>query len=140
MVCGVSMLTSLLDKTGGTRRSAEIIDALSTPYTVTAVLAFVTGFVSVYSSTTGVVLPAFLPIMKRLIEVQSYGNPLALGLSVVIGGNLVDVSPLSTIGALCVAGTPTGIDRRVLFNKLLAWGFAQSVLGAVLCWALFSPG
>jgi di/tricarboxylate transporter len=140
MVCGVSMLTHLLDKTGGTKRLAELITTVSTPYTVTAVLAFVTGVVSVYSSTTGVVLPAFLPIVKNMIAVHSYANPLALALAVLIGGNLVDVSPLSTIGALCVAATTAGIDRRALFNKLLAWGFAQSLVGAIVCWTLFSPG
>src|SRR5262249_52948614 len=35
MVCGVSLLASLLDKTGGTRRFAELIDAVSTPATAT---------------------------------------------------------------------------------------------------------
>ena len=38
-----------------------------------------------------------------------------------VGGHLVDVSPLSTIGALCIAAAPSE-DSRKLFNKLLAWG------------------
>ena len=50
-----------------------------------------------------------------------------------IGGHLVDVSPLSTIGALCIAGAPVD-DSRTLFNKLLAWGLSMSVVGALLCW------
>jgi di/tricarboxylate transporter len=137
MVCGVSVLTALLDKTGGTQRFAELIDTVSTPGTVTAVLAFATGLVSIYSSTTGVVLPAFLPMVKHLAELQAGSEPLALATAVVIGGNLVDVSPLSTIGALCLASAPAGAERRVLFLQLLAWGLAMSLVGAVLCWALF---
>ena len=51
MVCGVSLLASLLDKTGGTRRLAELIDVVSTPGTATGVIAFATGIVSVYSES-----------------------------------------------------------------------------------------
>jgi di/tricarboxylate transporter len=137
MVCGVSVLTSLLEKTGGTQRFAALIGAVSTPQTVTGVVAFVTGIVSVYSSTTGVVLPAFLPMVPDLAAVQAGSDRIALALSVLVGGNLVDLSPLSTIGALCVAGAPPGVDRRALFNRLLAWGFAMSVVGAMLCWVCF---
>jgi hypothetical protein len=54
-----------------------------------------------------------------------------------ISGHLVDVSPLSTIGALCVASLPAGHDSRRLFNQLLAWGLSMTVVAAVLCWTLF---
>ena len=53
-----------------------------------------------------------------------------------IGGHLVDVSPLSTIGALCLAGAP-GDESRALFNKLLAWGLSMCVVGALLCYLVF---
>ena len=140
MVCGVSVLASLLDKTGGTERFASVIDAISTPRTVAGVLALVTGIVSIYSSTTGVVLPAFLPMVASLADSQPGVGRLPLALSVLIGGNLVDMSPLSTIGALCIAAAPAGVDRRVLFNQLLAWGFALAVAAALLCGLLFSRG
>jgi di/tricarboxylate transporter len=134
MVCGVSLLTALLDKTGGTERFASLINRVSTPQTATGVLALVTGLVSVYSSTTGVVLPAFLPMVKELAKAQPGSDPLALSLSVLIGGNLVDMSPLSTIGALCLAAHPNATERPKLFNQLLAWGFAMAFAGALLCW------
>ena len=136
MVCGVSVLTALLDETGGTERFASLIDAISTPSTVTGVLAFVTGIVSIYSSTTGVVLPAFLPMVETLAQSQPGTSKLSLALAVLIGGNLVDMSPLSTIGALCIAAAPEGVDRRVLFNQLLAWGFALAFVAALLCWLI----
>jgi di/tricarboxylate transporter len=137
MVCGVSLLSSLLDKTGGTARFAELIDRSSTPGTVTGLLAFVTGIVSIYSSTTGVVIPAFLPMVKELAAARPGSDPFALAMSVLVGGNLVDMSPLSTIGALCVAGAPAAVDRRVLSNQLLAWGFAMALAGALFCWVWF---
>ena len=137
MVCGVSMLTALLDKTAGMARFAYLIERISTPNTSTGVLALTTGLVSVYSSTTGVVLPAFLPMVEKLAAVQAGSDPLALALSVLVGGNLVDMSPLSTIGALCLAGAPASVDRRRLFNQLLAWGFAMAFIGALICWVCF---
>jgi hypothetical protein len=56
-----------------------------------------------------------------------------------IGGHLVDVSPLSTIGALCIAAAPLGVDTRRLFNQMLAWGLSMCVIGAIICYILFSP-
>jgi len=55
-----------------------------------------------------------------------------------VGGHLVDVSPLSTIGALCIASVPSGDMSRKLFNQLLAWGMSMTVAGAVICWVLFA--
>jgi hypothetical protein len=55
-----------------------------------------------------------------------------------VGSHLVDLSPLSTTGALCMAGVPSGVDSQNLFNKLLAWGLSMTVVGAVVCWLMFS--
>jgi di/tricarboxylate transporter len=137
MVCGVSVLTALLDKTGGSQRLAGLIGAAAGPRSLPAMVALVTGVVSIYGSTTGVVLPAFLPLVKDLAASQAGSNALRLALAVVVGGNLVDMSPLSTIGALCLAAAPAECDRRLLFNQLLAWGFAMAAAGAVLAWVWF---
>ena len=53
-----------------------------------------------------------------------------------IGGHVVDVSPLSTIGALCMAGAAAS-DSRKLFIQLLAWGLSMAVVAAVLCYLVF---
>ena len=85
-------------------------------------VAFVTGLISVYSSTSGVVLPAFLPTIPGLIERLGGGDPLAIAASMNIGAHLVDLSPLSTTGALCIAAVASGENVRSVFNKLLVWG------------------
>ena len=100
-------------------------------------VALVTGVVSVYSSTSGVVLPAFLPTVPGLVERLGGGDPLAIASSMIVGGHLVDLSPLSTIGALCIAALPNGPTPKKLFNQLLAWGLSMMVVGAVICWILF---
>ena len=137
MVCGVTVLTSLLEKTGGIDRFAQIISRVSTPATVTPVVAFLTGIVSVYSSTSGVVLPAFLPMVPRLVMQLGGGDMLNISLSVIVGGHLVDSSPLSTIGALCIASAPAATERRLLFNQVMIWGLSMAVVGAGLCYVMF---
>jgi di/tricarboxylate transporter len=137
MVSGVTLLIAMLEKTGGLELVIAMLARVSTPLTVTGVTAFFTGLISIYSSTSGVVLPALLPLVPGLVERLGGGDPVAIASSINVGGHLVDVSPLSTIGALCLASAPSGEDSRALFNKLLAWGLSMSVVGALLCWVLF---
>jgi di/tricarboxylate transporter len=137
MVCGVTVLTALLEKTGGLDLFTTILTRFSTRRSAAGVIAFVTGLVSVYSSTSGVVLPAFLPSVPGLVQKLGGGDPVAIASSILVGGHLVDVSPLSTIGALCVAGASAEEDRRILFNRVLAWGLSMSVVGAVICQLAF---
>ena len=135
MVCGVTVLIALLEKAQGIDLLGSIVAKVSTGNSVTAVVAFLTGAVSVYSSTSGVVLPAFLPMVPTLAQ-QVGGNAVAIAMSMNVGGHLVDVSPLSTIGALCLAAT-SGDESRRLFNQLLAWGLSMTVIGALICFLMF---
>lgn len=138
MVTGVSVLIALLEKNGGMAMFSQLLATIATPGTVNGFIALVTGAISTYSSTSGVVLPAFLPLVPNLVTELGGGDPLAISLSINVGSSLVDVSPLSTIGALCVAAvSDTAISRR-LFNHMLLWGFAMIVIGALLC-QLFAP-
>lgn len=133
MVTGVAVLISLLEKSGGMDLFTKMLAVVATPSTVNGVIAFVTGAISTYSSTSGVVLPAFLPTVPGLVNELGGGNPLAIALSINVGSSLVDVSPLSTIGALCVATVSDPAMSRRLFNQMLVWGFAMIVVGALLC-------
>lgn len=135
MVCGVTVLIALLEKAQGIDLLVGMVTSVSSATTINPAIAFFTGLVSVYSSTSGVVLPAFLPMVPGLAQ-QLGAAPLGIAASMYIGGHLVDVSPLSTIGALCVAGAPID-ESRALFNRLLAWGLSMCVVGAGVCWLLF---
>jgi len=137
MVCGVTVLTSLLEKTGGMDLFSSLLAKLATHKTINGVIGFVTGLVSIYSSTSGVVLPAFLPTVPKLIEKLGGGDPLAVSWSMIVAGHLVDGSPLSTIGAICVASAPVTEDRRSLFNKALYWGLSMAIVGALICQVFF---
>ena len=137
MVCGVTVLISLLAETGGLDLFTRMLAAMSTKDTVTAVIAASTGFISIYSSTSGVVLPAMLPTVPGLVEQLGGGDALAIASSMNIGGHLVDVSPLSTLGALCMAAAAAGTDMRKMFNQLMAWGLSMTVVGGITCYLMF---
>jgi di/tricarboxylate transporter len=137
MVSGVTVLISILEKKGGMELFTTMLARLSNETSVTAVMAFVTGLISVYSSSSGVVLPAFIPTIPGLIEKIGGGDAMAIASSVNVGAHLVDVSPLSTLGALCIANAAASEDRKALFNKLMIWGLSMSVVGAFVCWVFF---
>jgi di/tricarboxylate transporter len=133
MVCGVSVLVAVLEKTGGMDLFTTLLATVTTPGTVNGAIAFVTGLISTYSSMSGVVYPAFLPAVPGLVQKLGGGDPLQVALSVNVGAALVDVSPLSTIGALALAAAPAGEDPRALFRAMLLWGFSMTVAGALFC-------
>jgi len=133
MVCGVTVLIFVLEKTGGMDLFTAMLARLATPATLNGTVAFVTGLISSWSSTSGVVLPTFLPAVPGLVQKVGGGDPLGVALSINVGSALVDVSPLSTLGALCVATVADPAEARTLFRQLLLWGLSMSIVGAVIC-------
>jgi Na+/H+ antiporter NhaD/arsenite permease-like protein len=133
MVCGVSTLIALLEKTGGMEYFTALLARIASPASINGVIAFITGVISSYSSTSGVVMPTFLPIAPKLVQQMGGGDPLAIALSINVGSALVDVSPLSTIGALCIAAVTDEQQAKPLFRQLMLWGFAMALVGALFC-------
>jgi di/tricarboxylate transporter len=135
MVTGVTLLIAVLEKTGGLDLFTALLARLANPSTINGTIAFVTGLISSWSSTSGVVLPAFLPTVPGLVARVGGGDPLAVALSINVGSSMVDVSPLSTLGALCVATITDPAAARLLFRQLLIWGLSMAVVAALLCQA-----
>jgi Na+/H+ antiporter NhaD/arsenite permease-like protein len=132
MVSGITVLIGVLEKSGGMDLFAALLAKLATPGTINGSIAFITGLISTWSSTSGVVLPAFLPTVPALVANVGGGDPLAVALSINVGSALVDVSPLSTIGALCIAAVSDQAESRRLFRQMMIFGLAMAVVGAIL--------
>jgi di/tricarboxylate transporter len=133
MISGISVLIGVLEKSGGMELFASLLAKLATPGTINGSIAFITGLISTWSSTSGVVLPTFLPTVPALVAKVGGGDPLAVALSINVGSALVDVSPLSTLGALCVAAVSDPAESRKLFRQMMIWGLSMAVVGALLC-------
>ena len=111
MVCGVSVL----------------IDVMA---------AFVPAVLSAYSSSSGVIMPMFLPMTPGLVELTG-GDAISIISAINVGSHLVDTSPLSTLGALCIAAAPEYEDKGILFRKLLIWGLSMSIVSGIVCFVFF---
>lgn len=140
LVTGVSVMVSLMKNIGGMDLFAEIMAKFSTPFTANLVVGFFSAIVSAYASTSGVIMPAFLPMAPLLLQ-KIGADPSALpGLmtTIVVAGHLTDMSPLSTTGAVFISGAPDSVDSKPLFKGMMVWGLSMSVVGAVLCWILYT--
>jgi di/tricarboxylate transporter len=138
MVCGVTVLIGLMKDVGGMALFSNFIAQFSTPNTATLVVGFVAAIISAYASTSGVILPAFIPLVPDLVAKMGGGDPLAIIYSIVLAGHSVDVSPLSTNGALLIGAAGPKTDKPKLFRSMMIWGFAMAVVGAVLSWLFFT--
>lgn len=142
MVVSISTAVGVIEQAGGLQWFQAAVGTYATPATVHPVLAFLTGIISAYSSTSSVVLPAFLPMVPGIAARLPGTDALALAISINIGSAMVDVSPLSTLGALCIAAAPEGASKPQLFTRLMIWGFAMAFVAAGICYLaapLFPP-
>lgn len=137
MVCGMGILIDVMDKAGGLNALVNIIAAISDTTSITGVLALVTGVISAYSSSSGVVMPMFLPMVPGLIQELGGGSAAAMISSINVGSHLVDTSPLSLFGAICIACADEKEDKGKLFRRLMIWGFSMAAVGAVICYVFF---
>lgn len=138
MVTGVTVLVNLMSKVGGIDLFASLIAKMSSAGTVTLVAGFWSGLVSAYASTTGVILPAFLPMAPPLLKQVGGTDLMALVSSIIVCGFVVDLSPLSTTGAVFIANAGPKADKNRLFRNMLIWGLSMSVVGAVASWLAFT--
>ena len=134
LVTGITILIGIMEKTGGLNMATSMIAKISSGRTINAILAFITGIVSAYSSSSGVVMPAFIPLIPGIIAKLGAGNILKMIIAVAVGSHMVDVSPLSTLGALTIASADEKEDKVKLFRNLLIWGMSMAIVGALMAW------
>ena len=136
MVCGVSVLIDVMDKSGGLNFLVQIMSSVAGPTTICFWASFVPAVLSAYSSSSGVIMPMFLPMTPGLVELTGC-DAISIISAINVGSHLVDTSPLSTLGALCIAAAPEYEDKGVLFRKLLIWGLSMSIVSGIVCFVFF---
>ncbi len=132
MVSGIAVLIGLMEKTGGLELATGYLASSASANSVNGLLAFLSGLISAYSSSSGVVLPAFLPLLPGLAEKMMIAGIVPMVIAVAVGSHMVDVSPLSTLGALCLAAVEDKSVRNRMFKLLMVWGVSMSVVGGLL--------
>jgi di/tricarboxylate transporter len=133
LVSGITILIVLITRTGGLMLATDFIaDKTSVNY-INTVLASLAGLVSLYSSSSGVAMPTFINLIPGLLEKFGASNAKEMIVAINVGSHLVDVSPLSTLGALCIASLEEK-DRSKVFRELFLWGFSMLIFGGLLAY------
>jgi len=104
LVGGVSVLIKQVVYLGGIKMLSEAMASVMTPATAPSIIGLSAGMLSWVSSTSGVVMPTFIPTIPGLVaELGGEANAveLATGLSMI--SHTAGISPMSTGGGLALA-------------------------------------
>ncbi len=138
LVGGIATYVGVLNQMGAVKIVADLGIKIQSPLVAAFALCVCGALISAVGSTTAL-LAIIIPLALPLVEaggVPAVGVICALALS----SSLVDISPLSTVGATAVAAVPEAIRPRVR-RFLFQWGFSMVLIGPVLlCTFLVLPG
>jgi di/tricarboxylate transporter len=132
LICGVLTLIEVLKRAGTVDRLGEAVGTIGSPAIGVLVVCAVAALISAFASSTAT-LGILVPIAATLVPVGGLA-PLAVVSAVGLSATLVDASPLSSAGALVVAGAPVQMQRK-LFRALLVWAMAMVVAVPVATFA-----
>lgn len=137
LVTGVTVLIGVMEKGGGLDLATDLISKVASVNNINGILSITTGIISAYSSSSGVVMPAFIPLVPSIIEKIGGGNITEMLIAVNVGSHMVDVSPLSTLGAICIATAQIDqVEKGKLFRNLMIWGLSMAVFGSLVIYVL----
>ncbi len=134
MVTGIVMYIEIASQAGAIETLTNaIVSTASRAILLPLIFAF-SALLSIFSSSSGVVLPLFISLAPGLSGGGIAASDIITG--VAISAHLVDTSPLSSLGALCIAAAQTHEKSEGLFRALLIWAFLMVPLGALISWML----
>ena len=133
MVLGVGMLMNIVSLSGGVDILVSALESVMNIKTANPIMAILAGIMSFFSSGLGVVFPTLVPICGSLASGIG-ADGIYLVAMVVIGGTIAGYTPISTTGALIMAGVAQQEDSEKRFpqNKLFVELFAVSVINLVV--------
>lgn len=137
LVCGMSTYIELLS-TLGLAESIAHFTAKNAPHSVLpSLFAGSSGLLSAFSSSVGVALPLFFPIIESISQNLTAGLAAVLIYSVAVGSHLVDASPLSTLGALCLSQITDQRLRTKSYRSLLIYSFLMIPVAGIWGYVLY---
>ena len=134
LVTGIVTYVGMLEKMGALKELEAGIAGLGNSSLAALITSYVVAIVSAFASTTGtlgVISPVVVPIaMDPLL------TPIGVITAIAISSSVVDVSPMSTSGALLMASAEPK-DERMFFRALLVWAIAMIAVVPLLVWFVF---
>jgi len=125
MITGVGILISLVTELGGIDLLRNLLSKLVSEKTAAGVMALLAGCMSLFSSSSGVVMPTLIPTVPDLVATLGGGSVVGIVVSICIGSHGAAISPLSTCGGLMLSAysssdSVTVKERNKMFVQLFA--------------------
>lgn len=138
LVGGIVTYVTLLQDQGTVQWLGDEVAGVGAPLIAALLICLIGAVVSAFASTTGI-LGALIPLAVPFLltgQVGAVGMVIALAIS----SSVVDISPFSTNGALCVANADER-QRDTVFRQLMIWGMSLVVVAPLVTWlVLVVPG
>ncbi|TFD63233.1 TRAP transporter large permease subunit [Cryobacterium suzukii] len=134
LVTGIVTYVGMLEAIGALEELQNGIAELGNSSIAALVTSYVVAIVSAFASTTGT-LSVISPLVTP-IAVDPLLSPIGVITAIAISSSVVDVSPMSTSGALLMASAPPK-DERLFFRALLVWAVVMIAVVPVLVWFCF---
>lgn len=136
LVSGMSTFVELLSRLGLPEAISAIVQQNIPNSLLPAVFSASSGLLSAFSSSVGVALPVFFPIVEAVSKSIEASLAQTLIVAVALGSHLVDASPLSTLGALCLAQIKDKQHQAKTYRNLLLYSFSMIPVAALLAFLL----
>lgn len=144
-ICGVGALVNVINKLGGIKLVSDYLSSLMTENSAVPIMSATSGILSWVSSTTGVVMPALLPIAHNVA--QTFGVSYVELMSAIIATSFAAaISPLSTGGAIIMSSysaskETTTEEMNNMFKTLFLLSVANVLINVLMSWlGVFSLG
>ena len=131
LICGMSVLISVVNACGGISFLSDKLENVIGEKSAQPIMMVLGGLMGAVSSGTGVVMPTLIPLAAELGSSLNI-SVMSLVIGVIVGTNGVVISPLSTVGGICVGCAPESVDKDKLYNQLLLSAICFIVMSVVL--------
>ena len=137
-ICGVGALVNVINKLGGIKLVSDYLSSLMNANTAVPIMSATSGILSWVSSTTGVVMPALLPIAHNVS--QTFGVSYVELMSAIIATSFAAaISPLSTGGAIIMSSysaskETTTEEMNKMFTTLFLLSVANVLINVLMSW------
>lgn len=142
LVLGVGVLMNIVKLSGGVDLMAASISSFSSSSTVSPIMCAAAGGMSFFASGLGVVFPTLIPTVGGIAAGIPGVSAAELMASVVIGGTVAGFTPVSTAGALILAGVSQfpEVEGKYSQNKMFIQLFVISFMCMLISVAMAALG
>ena len=133
MICGVNLLMEIVSLTGGIDILNNALISIMNRYTALPIMTLASGILSIFSTTSSVVVPTMLPTIPAIVEQFPAISSAQLVGAIVNGSYASSISPLSAGGGTALAsfialvGTGNNAEGKY-FKKLLTFSIINLIL------------